>query len=295
VSNIEEQVIYLDILLIVNMIINFMLIKLSEKFSGYLVKKRRIFLGAILGTLYSLIIFAPNINTFLLFLLKLVFAMSIIAVTFGLRDVKKYFRCVVLFFVSNILFAGAVIAFFIIFKPKGMYINNSVIYFNFSAISLILISVLVYCTVSLVYYFVGKRTEYATRYNILVEYKGKSTVINGLVDTGCDLTEIFSRTPVCVCEFDSIKTILPKLMSNIISSDMSDMNKISGTSFGKEMRLIPYHDVSGSGMMCAVKPDKFVVIDGKNQTNIENVYVAVTKKNLSNGDYNCLINPQIFN
>lgn len=276
------------------MIINFLLLKLSEKFSGYFVKKIRVFLGALLGSLYSLTIFAPNIHPVLLLVLKLFFALSIIAVTFGMKDVKKYFRCVILFFVSNILFAGAVIAFFIMFKPKGVYVNNSIIYFNFSATSLILISVAVYCIVSIIYYFIQKRGNFSTRYNVLIEYKGKSTVINGLVDTGCDLTEVFSRTPVCVCEYDSIKEILPSMMSNLINSDISNMGKISSSEFGKEMRIIPYHDVSGSGMMCAIKPSKFVLINGKIHTDIENVYVAITKKNLSNGDYNCLINPQIL-
>ena len=277
------------------MIINFMLLKISERLSGYIVKKKRTFFGALLGAFYSLIIFAPNINTIILMLLKLLFAMTIIAVTFGIKDVKKYIRCVILFFVSNILFAGAVIAFFIVLKPKGVFVNNSVIYFNFSAVSLILISVGVYIVINIVYYLIQRRGTYELRYNILIEYKGKSTVINGLIDTGCDLTEMFSRTPVCVCEFDSIKALLPRKMAEIIDSDISNMNKIVGSDFGKEMRLIPYHDVSGSGLMCAIKPDKFILMSGKNHINVDDVYVAITKRNLSNGDYNCLINPLSIN
>lgn len=257
-------------------------------------KKRRIFLGAVLGAVYSLVIFAPYMHPAMLWIIKLFFALTIIAVTFGIKDVKKIIRCGILFFVSNILFAGAVIAFFILFKPKGVFINNSVIYLNFSAVTLILASVIIYCTVSLIYYFTKRRGTDDIRYNVLIEYEGQSTIINAIVDTGCDLTEVFSGTPVCVCEFNSVKEILPKALSKIIDSGISQMGKIAGSSFGKDMRLIPYHDVSGSGMMCAVKPDKFILIQGKNQINIDNVYVALTNRNLSNGDYYCLLNPQIL-
>jgi len=289
-----KQTIYVDILLAVNLIINYFLLRITAKMALPYTKRRRIFLGAAIGAVFSFIIFLPNLHWSVMGLIKLIFSVTIVATTFGIKDVKRFLRCTAIFFIANFLFAGGMIAFFILFSPNGMYINNSVVYFNFSAVTLIGIAAIIYILISLLTHFTKKRSLGDMEYVATIEYSGRSTAIGAMVDTGCDLSEVFSATPVCVCEFNAVKDILPKKLATLISSSFSNIGKVAKSEYGKDLRLVPYTDVSGSGILCAIRPSRFLLTQKNVQVEVDRVYIAFTNKSLSNGEYQCLINPQVI-
>jgi stage II sporulation protein GA (sporulation sigma-E factor processing peptidase) len=220
-------------------------------------------------------------------------ALIIATVSFGARSLKIFLKCMGTFLLCSFLFAGAMIAFFTIFTPEGMLINNSVIYFNISAHVLIISAAAVYLIISAIYYITRRANPSAERFSVELGYYGRSVILNGIVDTGCDLTEMFTKAPVCICEYSAVADTLPLLLRETIQSSFSNIEKISRTSYGRDLRLIPYRDVSGSGLMCALKPERLVLTQGKKRIEAGIVYMAFTEKSLG-GDYNCLINPTLL-
>ena len=60
-----KQVIYIDVLIIVNLFVNYFILLTTSKFLNLKLKLSRLILGEILGAIYSLYIFIPAPNTFI--------------------------------------------------------------------------------------------------------------------------------------------------------------------------------------------------------------------------------------
>ncbi|MGN0587223.1 MAG: sigma-E processing peptidase SpoIIGA, partial [Oscillospiraceae bacterium] len=84
--------IYVDILIITNIYIDFLLIKATARLSHSAVKNSRCIIAAAAGSLFSLIILLPELNAFLLLLLRIISAAVMVAVSFGKRPFSELYK-----------------------------------------------------------------------------------------------------------------------------------------------------------------------------------------------------------
>ena len=118
------NVIYVDILFVVNFFITFFLLQVTAKFSKRSEKLWRIVLASFIGGVYSLVILWDSLNFAVSCLGKLAAAMLIIIAAFKFKGFKAYIKEVAIFFFVNLLFVGIIIGLWFIFKPNGVVINN---------------------------------------------------------------------------------------------------------------------------------------------------------------------------
>ncbi|MDR2654638.1 MAG: sigma-E processing peptidase SpoIIGA [Oscillospiraceae bacterium] len=289
-----EQTIYVDILLVVNLFINYLLLRLTAKLVMPSAKKGRIFAGAMTGALFSLSIFLPGMPVFANVFIRAAMALIISAIAFGFRNKRLFFKCAGAFVFCTFLFAGAMTAYFMLFAPKGMLVSNSFVYFNISAPLLIVSAVIIYFILGAAQHLLKRGRIDNTRYQVEVGCYGRSAILEGLLDTGCDLSEMFTGIPVCVCEFSALEGLIPETLRDVIKSSFSNMEKVAKSAYGKDLRLIPYKNLGGTGLMCAVRPEKFTLMQGGKRFYTNKVYLAFSGENFSDGDYTCLINPKIL-
>ena len=77
--------IYLDVLIVLNIYVNYFLIKATAKFTHKPVSSLRCVLSALLGSLFSLTILIKNMPIAISMLLKLIAALTIVACSFGIK------------------------------------------------------------------------------------------------------------------------------------------------------------------------------------------------------------------
>ena len=104
------QVVYVDVLVGVNLIVNYFLLLASAKFLTLPFHRGRLVAASALGALYSLVILLPAWNPFLSLLIKLIMAASIILAAFGWHGVKAFLRQTAAFYIVSFAFAGLMIA-----------------------------------------------------------------------------------------------------------------------------------------------------------------------------------------
>ena len=77
------ETIYIDVLLVLNIYVNFFLIRSASKIMHTPVKNYRCILASVYGSLFSLLILAPEMGVLLNFLIKLAAAFTIVLAAFG--------------------------------------------------------------------------------------------------------------------------------------------------------------------------------------------------------------------
>ncbi|HEX2985826.1 MAG TPA: sigma-E processing peptidase SpoIIGA [Caproiciproducens sp.] len=268
-----KQTVYIDVLLAVNLFINYFLLLAVSKFLSISVKRGRLLLAALLGATYSLMILLPEFNIALSFLVKLIMAATIVLAAYPIYNFKQFVRELAAFYIMSFAFAGLMLALWYFISPHGLLINNSIVYFDISPLALIVLTVICYFIIRLIHRITGRQSPETLFYRIKIEYDGKLVSCMAKVDTGNTLKEPFSNYPVVVVDKKQISDMIP--------------NDESG-----KIRLIPFQAVSGGGLLSAFKPDKLTVVSGKSRYDIQNVYVAASQTDL--GGASALLNPDLL-
>ncbi len=232
------MVIYIDVLLFTNTLINYCILSATKKFLHSNSKEFRLILGSIAGALFSLTVFIPSINTFTSIVIKLFCSITMCLISFRYCNIKLFIKHITSVFLFTIIFCAVMIAFYQLAKPQKMAIVNDNIYVQIEPILLIVISIAVYILIILLQKILGNNIN-NTLVNLCVTIDNKEYSCVGKVDTGCTLTEPFSDSPVIIME--------KELLNDVV---------------GKNERIIPYKALGSSGIIYATKAQK-VSIDKK--------------------------------
>lgn len=241
------QTIYVDVLIVLNLYVNFFLLKTSAKLTHTPLGFVRCITASFIGSLFSLMILAPELNILLNIAVKLFAAILIIMICFGVKNKKRILPNLIIFFAANYILAGAVCAFYSWFRPEAMKFNNSYFYIDFSLIILILSTAGIYFAVCIIRYFTDRLPAENGEYKIIIRYKDRLTAMEGLADSGNLLVDYFSGSPVIIC----------------------GQNKLTGLSdcFGndaplpKGFRLLPCSTVNKSDTITVFRPDEIIITE----------------------------------
>lgn len=278
-----KQVIYIDVLIIVNLFVNYFILLTTSKFLNLKLKLSRLILGEILGAIYSLYIFIPEPNIFISILIKLFMSIIMVAVSFEFRKIKQFLKIIVCFYAVNFAFSGIMFTLWCVFKPSGMIMNNDIVYFNISPLTLIISTVVSYIIIEIINRVIEKKQLKSSKYEIGIKFKDKYIVLNAKIDTGNLLKEPFSNLPVIVVKKSEINLLIPEF--NIFES-IENQNEIKKL----KIRMIPFKTVSGTGILPAFKPE-YVVLKGNLK---KQAYIAVCSDEYFSEGISCLVNPEIL-
>lgn len=269
-----NTVIYADILVAVNMIVNYFLLRASAAVTHSDYKTVRLFLSAAAGGFFSMIIFVENIPTFLNALIKTVFLAFMVAVAFKPNSLKSFIKNCASFFIANFVFAGIMLAVCTFLVPNRALYKNGVVYFDINILTLILSSLFCYGILTLLSRFSKNRAPVQSVYELTVTYNSKEAKCMALYDTGCSLNDGFSGRPVIIAD----KSFAEKLYGE--NGDLT---------MQKNFRLIPYSTIKNGGALPAFMADKICVKTPNGEAVAERVYIAVAERKLISGGFTALL------
>ena len=283
------MVIYLDILIILNLFVDYFLLVSCGMLLKFNLQRKRIVFGAILGGLFSLLILIPNLNFFLNFIIKSLSGVLLVLTAFGFRGKQIFIKTILIFFAENLIFVGVMFFVWVFFSPPGMFWKNGVTYIAISPAVLIIGSVAAYVITSAINFALSKRVDSKKIFLVEIEFNGKKTKLNALYDSGNCLVEPFSKKPVCVCEFDKLINIFPEEFVKFFDDFFKNVSEISNSEFKRAIKLIPCDTISGSLVLPAFLPDRFFVFSDYGEKKYFDCFVAVTTKKVSDGEYFAII------
>lgn len=261
------MVVFLDVLLLENFIVNLFLLRATVQTIRKKISTRRLIMAAIIGSSYVITLVIPWLKFFTVTPFKILIAMVMIVIAIGYKDFSALIKGTLLFIVYSMFLAG--IAFYIAIQDNPNLDHAAVIY-NFSYKNIILALMTLYLVVNKIVMYVKERKQLTNYiYNIEIYIDGMKTSVRTFLDTGNELREPVTNLPVIIVERDMFKIL-----------NLKDYNKYS----------IPYYVVSGyAGNLVGIKPDG-IKIDVDGNLKDEKVIVAFCDEKLSkHNDYNGLL------
>lgn len=273
-----ETIVYADILIIINIMVNYLLLRADAVLTSYGFKPLRFFISSLIGGLFSLIIYIDNIPSMLNLVLKIIFISVMVLTAFEIKSLKAFLKHFFAFSASNFIFGGIMLAINIFLLPNETLYNNGIVYFDINILTLTVISVVCYLILNLINLHIKNKTPPKTVYEIRIIYGDKFVQGKALFDSGNTLCDCFSGKPVVIAEESLIK--------NLISENcIEKMNNF---------RLIPYSTIGGNGTLPSFLADSVGInISGK-WLFAEKIFIGVTDKKIISGGYSALIGSPYF-
>lgn len=270
------MVVYVDVLIVLNLYINYFLIRATAMIMRRVCSRKRSVLSAFIGALGSLVILLPELPFFCVVLFKLALGALVMFITFGKQKPADLAICVLFFLVVSFTFGGAMLALWTFAAPLGMVWSNGTAYFNIPIGAIIAFTAAAYCIMRLVGFIADRRLRCNKISTVRVSANGSEIELRGLCDTGNELCDIFSGKPVVVCRFGSIAPLLPQNVLEYFNGGIPE-----------GLRVVPCRTISAEALIPIFKAD--ISVDGK----AADGFVGVTKNPLGDG-VDCIFNPKII-
>ena len=266
------MVVYLDVLIFLNIVIDFCLLNLALFIMGRKVKTFRIIIASLFASVFSLIIFVPKLSVLIEMAVMLISALISCMIMLGKSNIKLFIKLYFSFLAVSVAFNGIITVVWIAFKPSGMILKNSVLYFNISAMEMIICTMVSYIIIKGALFIIRRSCPVASRCKVTLINKEKTIELTALVDTGNSLKDIYTG-------------------KQVIITDVSTANEFFGDIKLLSPILLPYTTVDGVSMISAYSCKRTKI----NNRDIGASLIAVTDKIIDDTDYKAIVNPQILN
>lgn len=228
--------IYLDIIFIINFLFDFLLLLVVSILLKRSIKWYRFILGSLIGALSIFILFI-NINSFELFIIKIVISILMILTTFGYKNIRYTIKnFIFLYFTSMIL--GGILYYLNIefsYKQEGLVFYHNGLSINF--IFLIIFSPVIG------YFYIKQikelKNNYNNYYNCKIYFNNNCLELTGFVDSGNKLIDPYFKRPVILINKKDY---------------IYDINEF-------KMVLVPYKGVNINGIIKCIVPTKIIIND----------------------------------
>lgn len=278
-----KQTVYVDVLVIINIYINYGLLLLSAFFRRLPPERLKILFASFLGGLYSLIILTDT-SDLIISVSRIPALLIMTYVAFGYKSRKDYIKSVVTFLGVNMIFAGAMFMLWFLLCPENMYYNSGIVYFGIDALSLVMLTVAVYFLIRLITAFTRSKIPQSVSYTLKIIAFDKEFSCRCFYDTGNSLCDPFSGEGVTVVHRDVFKGEVGKDAFNIFEN----------TDISTEMKLLPVKTLSGTKLMPYFRADRIQIRNFEKIFILERPIIAVTDEKIHGGEYGGLLYSTVF-
>ncbi|MWV45225.1 sigma-E processing peptidase SpoIIGA [Paenibacillus sp. HJL G12] len=302
------MVVYIDLIFITNLLIDGALLWLTAWIRKQRLRWWRITVSAAVGALYVVMMFLPELSFMYTFIVKFALSLLMLWIAFGFGSLQNYIRNMGAFYMINFAAAGGIIGIHYLLQNTGE-IFNGIWYTASGGLSFELKIgfwfTFIMCFVVLLWfkfvYSTRRKLESRQEYmgEVDVEIAGYHISCTGLLDTGNQLSDPLTRTPVMVMEASLWTEKLPATWLERLSEGEPDklVLELDETDFEwrDRLRLVPYRGVNrGSAFMLAIKPDAVEIRIGDQTSRAVKVLIGLDGGKLcGDGSYQAIIHPDL--
>lgn len=283
--------VYADVLVALNILLTYILIVASRVICKVATNRWAVLLASVMGGISSLVIFYENGGVAFSILYRIITGGVIIGIAFLPENLKIFIKEFLAFFGISFLFGGGMFALEITLHPKNIMFYNGTVYFDMSIAYLVASVLVIYGIFLLADYLITKHNNKSGKCQLEIEYNHKLVSITALMDTGNTLTDGMTGKSVIIAELSAVSALFSRDEMMFFKND--DFENIP-ESLNKSFRLIPCKTVTGDSLLKAFVPTFVKIKDGKSSYQNNFCTVALTEKDLAQGEYKALLNRAIF-
>lgn len=255
--------VYIDLVILLNFYLDFLLLVTTSITLKRNASIKRLFLGALFGSLSTFFLFF-SVGTILLFFFKILIAIGMVLLSFQFKDLKYTFNNLGYFYMISVILGG----FLYYLNLEFSYTHIGMVFINkgisVNAIFLLIISPIILY----IYYKQTKnfKTSYHLMYKVVIGFKKKKLKLNGFLDTGNKLIDPITNKPILLVQ------------KGIILEE--DINTYP----------IPFHSLNNHNLLRCFKPD---YVEIKNRK-YKNYLIGICDKKFSMNGVECILNNKLL-
>ena len=287
--------IYLDIVLIENILLNYIIILSTAIISKEKVNFIRIVTSSIVGGIFCILNYIFQIPMYLETILKIM--ISIIMMKIAFNKNKRFIKTLMFFYLVSFTFGGIAFMLLFIISPQNVKLNGNTLIGIYPLKVAILAGAFGFMIISIIAQIIKNKYEKKTMIcDLEIFYKGNCKKIKSMIDTGNLLKEPLTKADVIIVEKESLygiinKEILENINEIIKGSWLEDSNVHS-----YKLKVIPFSSLGNeNGILIGFKPDYIKVYDEEEYIRNDVIIGIYNGKLTKNGMYSGLIGLGILN
>lgn len=297
-----KEVIYIDVLIIENFFMNYLLLYFINRFCKCRTKKWRLVIAAFIGALYVLVVFYPDLQIFYSVIMKYMISVLMIIIAFSPNELKKFLKILILFYLEAFIIGGFLLGILYLNNPTPEIINGVLF---ISRVSPSPEYIIIGSIVAIIFikfgfdYFESYYANEKTMVEMEVVLNKRKCSFTALIDTGNSLKDPITNLPIIIVYYKTIIDILPDELREVILNDYSYeifKKRIMDSELKSRIRIIPYKTLGvENGILIGIRMD-LVTSKLKSKTNVvKEPIIALYNKPISNaGNYQALTYPGII-
>lgn len=202
--------IYVDLIIILNFILDFLLLLSLSLILKRNAKILRLLLGALIGGI-SIVFLFINVSSLELFFYKVFISILMILISFGFKNIKYTFKNMVYLYLLSIILGGGL--YFI--NDELAYKNEGLIFFH-NGFSINVLIIIIASPIILFLYIKDSRKHkerISKLYEVTITFlNGKKVNVTGFLDTGNNLYDPYKKRPILIISKDVLKNYHPRII-----------------------------------------------------------------------------------
>lgn len=257
-----------------------------------------------IGSLIILLMFLPFDTYSGHPLAKLLFSVVMVLVVFGYKRLSYFFSGLVIFYLITFLVGGVLIGahYFIRFDVE---LSSSVLVGNTRGFGDPISWFFVLIGFPLAWHFSKRSMEkiemtkisYEEIVDVFIRIVDTELNLRGLIDSGNQLYEPISRTPVMVVSLKNHHVVVPESIIKGVAEPESiiEGDRVLPSEWENKVRIIPYKVVGQEHqLIMAIKPDELLIKKRNESISVKKGFVSFTMQQLSSDDlFQCIVHPKM--
>lgn len=295
--------VYIDVMLATNFFIDLLILWAAGRLVGCISKKWRLFLGALLGAFYSLLVFVPAGNIIHSWPSKISFSLLMIAATYYPLKLRSFFLIVLNFYLISFAMGGAVIAATYILDDAPLLIQlidmagtfKGNIPYGMLVFALVVVVIIGWGGLA----FLRKRRLQQDYFCTLkISLHNNQVETTALMDTGNQLREPLTNSLVVVVEAALLEDNLPNNLLQAARGGhlLTGLASVVEKEWLERLSLIPFNSVGKqNGIMLGIRPDWIEITNPNGTFRYQDIVLGLSERPLnSEGKYRALTPPMVL-
>ena len=288
--------IYLDIVIIENLIMNYIILYATSIIAKKKIKQTRAFIASIIGTIYVIMLYITKLPIYSSIISKIILSIIMVYIMFKPESIKMLINNLLLFYLTSFVFGGASTALIYLIKPEEILMKNGVFLGTYTLKTVFLGGVMGLFLIVITFNIVrSKITKKDMFYNIEIYLEDKKVETKAMIDTGNLLKEPITNIPVIIVEHTLLYDVIEKEILNnleeILSGNLEGIPENVKNKYLSKLKVIPFKSLGKeNGMLLGIKIDKVILENEENRKVIDKVIIGIYNKSLTRrGEYRALL------
>lgn len=258
---------YLDLIFILNFAFDFLLLMSVSIILRRNVKLIRILLGALIGALSIFLLFL-KINSFELFIYKVVISILMILTTFKYKNISYTFKNMFYLYITSIVLGG----FLYLLNIEFSYKQVGLVFYH-SGLSINFIVLIIFSPIILIAYVkqaINLKNNYFNYYKVDIYLKdGTVKKVNAFLDTGNKLKDPYKKRPIILVN------------KKTLNFNFEINNTI----------LVPYDGINSHGLLKCIIPDQIYIYGVGVKTNL---LIGISNEDIDIDGVDCILHTKLL-